>query len=49
VLLPASGWWLGSLFLLIRVAIAPWPARVAARQGQSFHGYFVFSPIFPAA
>jgi len=31
----ASGWWLGSLlFLLIWGAIAPWPARVAARKGH---------------
>jgi hypothetical protein len=51
MLLAASGWWLGSLlFLLIWVAIALWPARVAARKGHSFLGYFVFSLIFfPAA
>jgi hypothetical protein len=51
MLLAASGWWLGSLlFLLIWVAIALWPARVAARKGYSFLGYFVFSLIFfPAA
>ena len=32
------------------VAIAFWPARVAARKGHSFLGYFIFSLIFfPAA
>ena len=31
-------------------AIAFWPARVAARKGHSFFGYFIFSLIFfPAA
>ena len=51
MLLAASGWWLGSiLFLVIWIAIALWPARVAARKGHSFLGYFVFSLIFfPAA
>jgi hypothetical protein len=35
---------------VIWVAIAFWPARVAARKGHSFIGYFVFSLIFfPAA
>jgi hypothetical protein len=45
------GWWLGSiLFLIIWVAIAFWPARVAARKGHSFFGYFLFSLVFfPAA
>jgi hypothetical protein len=45
------GWWLGSIvFLLVWVAIAFWPARVAARKGHSFFGYFIFSLIFfPAA
>jgi hypothetical protein len=37
-------WWLGSiLFFIIWVAIAFWPARVAARKGHSFFGYFLFS------
>jgi hypothetical protein len=50
-MLAASGWWLGSLlFLVIWIAIAFWPARVAARKGHSFFGYFIFSLIFfPAA
>jgi hypothetical protein len=45
------GWWLGSiLFIIIWVAIAFWPARVAARKGHSFFGYFLFSLVFfPAA
>ena len=47
----STGWWLGSIvFFLIWVAIAFWPARVAARKGHSFVGYFIFSLIFfPAA
>jgi hypothetical protein len=28
------------------VAIAYWPARVAARKGHSFFGYFLFSIVF---
>jgi hypothetical protein len=32
------------------VAIAFWPARVAARKGHSFFGFFIFSLVFfPAA
>jgi hypothetical protein len=35
---------------VIWLAIAFWPARVAARKGHSFLGYFIFSLIFfPAA
>jgi hypothetical protein len=46
--------WVGgsarSLFLLIWIAIAFWPARVAGRKGHSFIGYFLFSLLFfPAA
>ncbi len=37
--------WFGIL-LLIWIAIAFWPARVAARKGHSFLGYFVFSLVF---
>jgi hypothetical protein len=46
-----SGWWLGSiLFIVIWVALAFWPARVAGRKGHSFFGYFLFSLVFfPAA
>ena len=47
----ANGFWLWwTLGLLIWIAIAFWPARVAARKGHSFFGYFLFSLIFfPAA
>ena len=47
----ATGWWLWTiLFVVIWIAIAFWPARVAGRKGHSFFGYFIFSLIFfPAA
>ena len=46
-----SGWWFGGIvFVIIWVAIAFWPARVAARKGHSFFLYFLFSLVFfPAA
>ena len=41
-------WW--TLALIIWIAIAFWPARVAARKGHSFFGFFIFSLFFfPAA
>ena len=41
-------WWF--IFVVIWVAIAFWPARVAARKGHSFVGFFIFSLVFfPAA
>jgi hypothetical protein len=41
---------LGLIGLIIWVAIAFWPARVAGRKGHSFVGYFIFSLFFfPAA
>jgi hypothetical protein len=41
-------WW--TLLVIIWVAIAFWPARVAGRKGHSFFGFFIFSLIFfPAA
>ena len=47
MLIASIGWWFGSiLFFLIWVAIAFWPARVAARKGHSFFGYFILSLIF---
>jgi hypothetical protein len=51
MLLAASGVWLWTtLAIVIWISIAFWPARVAARKGHSFFGYFVFSLIFfPAA
>jgi hypothetical protein len=42
-LLHATYW----LFIaIIWIAIAFWPARVAARKGHSFLGYFILSLIF---
>jgi hypothetical protein len=41
------GWTLGGIaFLIIWIAIAFWPARVARRKGHSFILYFIFSLIF---
>jgi hypothetical protein len=41
-------WW--SLFVIVWVAIASWPARVAARKGHSFFLYLLFGLVFfPAA
>jgi hypothetical protein len=41
-------WWI--VAAIVWVAIAFWPARVAARKGHSFLGYFIFSLFFfPAA
>jgi hypothetical protein len=37
---------LGIIGLIIWVAIAFWPARVAARKGHSFIGYFLLSLLF---
>ncbi len=34
------------IFVVIWIAIAFWPARVAARKGHSFFGYFILSFIF---
>jgi hypothetical protein len=44
MLVAACSWWIGSIiFLIIWVAIAFWPARVAARKGHSFLLYFLFN------
>ena len=45
------GWVLIALaFLVIWIALAFWPARVAGRKGHSFIGYFIFSLfMFPLA
>lgn len=50
-MLAMSGFWLWWFFaLIVWVAIAFWPARVAARKGHSFLAFFVFSLFFfPAA
>ena len=43
----SAGTWLGViLFLIIWIAIAFWPARVAGRKGHSFIGYFILSLFF---
>ena len=34
------------VFLFVWIAIAFWPARVAARKGHSFLGFFLLSVIF---
>ena len=40
-------WWFGGIIgLIIWIAIAFWPARVAARKGHSFVGYFLLSLLF---
>jgi hypothetical protein len=51
MLVASMGWWFGSIiFLMIWIAIAFLPARIAARKGHSFLGYFLFSLVFfPAA
>jgi len=51
MIVAANGVWLWTfLAIAIWIAIAFWPARVAARKGHSFIGYFVFSLVFfPAA
>jgi hypothetical protein len=51
MLVAANGWWVGSIVLIIIwIAIAFWPARVAGRKGHSFFLYFLFSLIcFPLA
>jgi hypothetical protein len=51
MVLAANGVWLWTtLAIVVWVAIAFWPARVAARKGHSFLGYFLFSLLFfPAA
>jgi hypothetical protein len=44
-------WWiLIAIAVLVWIAIAFWPARVAGRKGHSFIGFFIFSLFFfPAA
>ncbi|OGL24917.1 hypothetical protein A3A68_00155 [Candidatus Saccharibacteria bacterium RIFCSPLOWO2_01_FULL_48_13] len=34
------------MILIVWIAIAFWPARVAGRKGHSFIGYFIFSLFF---
>ena len=44
------GWTISTIWMLIIlivwIAIAFWPARVAGRKGHSFLGYFIFSLFF---
>jgi len=43
----SAGWvGLGIVGLIIWVALAFWPARVAGRKGHSFIGYFILSLVF---
>jgi hypothetical protein len=45
-----GSWLVWMLCFVVWVAIAFWPARVAARKGHSFLGFFIFSLVFfPAA
>ena len=39
-------WFMYTVGLIIWIAIAFWPARVAARKGHSFIGYFLLSLLF---
>ena len=43
---PAMGIIFGVIGLIIWIAIAFWPARVAGRKGHSFIGYFILSLVF---
>jgi hypothetical protein len=43
-----AGWAAAMLFIVIWVALAFWPARVARRKGHSFAGYSMLS-LFPLA
>jgi len=49
MILASSGWWIGGIILIIIwIALAFWPARVAGRKGHSFFGYFILSLFFSA-
>ena len=39
-------WFMYTVGLIIWIAIAFWPARVAGRKGHSFIGYFLLSLLF---
>ena len=51
MLLAANGVWLWTILaIIVWIAIAFWPARVAGRKGHSFFLFFLFSLVFfPAA
>ena len=43
----STGWTIGTIvFVIIWIALAFWPARVASRKGHSFIGYFLLSLLF---
>jgi len=45
--LAANGFWLwATIAIVVWIALAFWPARVAARKGHSFFCYFLFSIVF---
>ncbi len=47
MILASNGFWLWTiLFVVIWIAIAFWPARVAGRKGHSFILFFIFSLFF---
>ncbi len=47
VLMSSAGWFtVGIIGVIIWIAIAFWPARVASRKGHSFFGYFILSLFF---
>ena len=47
MVLAANGFWIWTvLAIFVWIAIAFWPARVAARKGHSFIGYFILSLVF---
>jgi len=47
MVLAANGVWLwATLAIVVWIAIAFWPARVAGRKGHSFFGYFILSLFF---
>jgi hypothetical protein len=41
-----DNWIFWIVFVIIWIALAFWPARVAGRKGHSFFGYFVLSLFF---
>ena len=44
--LSAGAWIAGIAFVVIWIALAFWPARVAGRKGHSFVGFFLLSLLF---
>ena len=47
VAMSSAGWFgFGVIGLIIWIALAFWPARVARRKGHSFLGYFILSIFF---